>query len=62
MINLVNYSRRAITISFDFELSKSHSQIEHFEKYYLTYSPKGQMTIQPRERRQIEIAYRPSKR
>ena len=28
----------------------------------MTYNPKAQMTIAPRERRQIEISYRPTKR
>lgn len=50
-INLINYSKRSITISFDFEVSKSLSQKEKFEKCYLTYIPQKEFTINPRERK-----------
>ena len=56
-VNVQNNSKRAITLSFDLD-----DQKENYEKYFLRYDPQKELTIKPRERKQITINFAPKTR
>ena len=57
VVPIINTSRKKVEISFDVD-----NQLEEFKKMCLDVSPLGDICINPRERRNIEIVYYPSGR
>ena len=57
VIPVINTSRKKIDITFDIE-----NQLKDLKKMFIDVSPLGDISINPREKKNIEISYYPESR
>ena len=56
-VSLINNSRKKIEITFDVD-----NQKEELQRQFIEIIPNGPLTIQPREKTNVEISFRPTAR
>lgn len=57
VVSIINLSKKKIDITFD-----TDSQLEDFKKLFLEVHPSNEISINPKERKEIEILFHPKAR
>lgn len=56
-VSIINLSKKRIDITFD-----TDNQLEEWKKLFLEVSPSQEITIEPKERKDIELTFHPKNR